>query len=139
MRHATTLITLAAVLAFGVACTSTDAGTDGTTVGVTLADDAVTLDPGSAPAGSITFATTNDGSATHEIEVFTADGVDPTTLPVSDGVASTEGMEMIDEIHDITPGSSADLTLDLEPGTYAVMCNLPDHYANGMVAVFEVT
>ena len=85
----------------------------------------------------MTFAATNDGSVTHEIEVFSGD-VDPATLPVEDNVASTEGLTLIDEIEDITPGSSADLTIDLEAGSYVVMCNLPGHFAEGMYSSLEV-
>jgi uncharacterized cupredoxin-like copper-binding protein len=44
----------------------------------------------------------------------------------------------VDEIEDITPGSTANLTVDLDAGTYVVMCNLPGHFERGMHAVFEV-
>lgn len=53
-------------------------------------------------------------------------------------MASTEGLELVDEIEDITPGSSADLTVDLDAGTYVIMCNLPGHFAQGMYSTFEV-
>ncbi|MGZ8592899.1 MAG: plastocyanin/azurin family copper-binding protein [Actinomycetota bacterium] len=45
---------------------------------------------------------------------------------------------MIDEVEEIAPGTSATLNLDLDAGTYAVLCNLPGHYANGMHAAFTV-
>jgi uncharacterized cupredoxin-like copper-binding protein len=64
--------------------------------------------------------------------------VDPSSLPIEGNVASTEGLELVDEIEDITPGSSADLTVDLDAGTYVVMCNLPGHFAQGMYSTFEV-
>ena len=133
-RKFTRLLTLAALVAIAAGCTSTGGEGD---VEVSLQDDAVTLTPATAEAGSVTFAATNDGSVTHEIEVFSGD-VDPSTLPIEDNVASTEGLTLIDEIEDITPGSSADLTIDLDAGAYVVMCNLPGHFAEGMYSSLEV-
>ncbi|MET0799756.1 MAG: sulfocyanin-like copper-binding protein [Actinomycetota bacterium] len=133
-RRNTRLLALAALVAIGAGCTSTGGEGD---VDVSLADDAVTLSPATADPGSVTFAATNDGTVTHEIEVFSGD-VDPSTLPIENNVASTDGLQLIDEIEDITPGSSADLTIDLETGTYVVMCNLPGHFEQGMYASLEV-
>ena len=133
-RKITRVLALTALVAIGAACTSTGGEGD---VEVSLRDDAVTLSPASADVGSVTFAATNDGSVTHEIEVFSGD-VDPSTLPIENNVASTDGLQLIDEIEDITPGSSADLTIDLETGAYVVMCNLPGHFEQGMYASLEV-
>jgi uncharacterized cupredoxin-like copper-binding protein len=125
------------VLLVPVAAACTDSGGDAD-VQVSLQDDAVTPDPASGAAGSLTFSATNDGTETHEIEIFSGD-VDPATLPVEDNVASTEGLRLVDEIEDITPGSSADLTVDLDAGPYVIMCNLPGHFAQGMYSTFEVS
>ena len=97
----------AALLVPIAACTESGGDAD---VQVSLQDDAVTLDPIPGP-GLLTFSATNDGTETHEIEIFRGD-VDPATLPIEGNVASTEGLELVDEIEDITPGSSADLTVD---------------------------
>ena len=37
------------------------------------------------------------------------------------------------------PGATKALTLDLKPGTYLLVCNLPGHYAAGMWTVLTVT
>jgi uncharacterized cupredoxin-like copper-binding protein len=47
-------------------------------------------------------------------------------------------LEVVDEVEDIAPGTSAPLNLTLDPGSYAVICNLPGHYANGMHTTFTV-
>ena len=135
-NRTTRRLLLAAALLVPLAAACTESGGDAD-VQVSLRDDAVTLDPTSGVAGSLTFAATNDGSDTHEIEIFSGD-VDPSTLPVENNVASTEGLELVDEIEDIAPGSSADLTVDLDAGTYVIMCNLPGHFAQGMYSTFEV-
>jgi uncharacterized cupredoxin-like copper-binding protein len=77
---------------------------------------------------------------THEFEVFVVpEGVDADNLPMDGDVATAdETLEVVDEIEDIAPGTSATLNLNLDAGTYAVICNLPGHYANGMHTTFAV-
>ena len=133
---------LALALAIGgVACSGDDEpeGGDGagTTVDAAMRDWEILLDPTTVPAGAITFDVTNDGPTTHEFEIFSGDA-DPASLPVENGVANTEGLELIDEVEDVTPGATAELSVDLEPGTYALICNLADHYEEGMFTSLEV-
>jgi len=134
-RHLLIPLTVAAFLA-GACSDGGDPG-DGSTIDVTLVDDGVTLSETEVSSGTLTFQTTNDGTLTHEIEVFEGEG-DPASLPIEEQVADTEGWTLVDEIEDITPGASADLTLDLEPGTYQVVCNLPGHFERGMYATLTV-
>jgi uncharacterized cupredoxin-like copper-binding protein len=106
----------------------------------TLRDDGITVAPTSLGAGPAVIEGTNDGTVTHEFEVFEVpDGVDANALPADGDAADASGMEVVDEVEDIAPGTSARVNLDLEPGTYAVICNLPGHYANGMHATFTVS
>jgi len=109
-------------------------------VTVTLRDDGITLSDTSPAAGELRFEGVNQGSLTHEFEMFgVPEGVDANALPLDgDTARADELLEVIDEVEDIAPGTSAGLSLDLEPGNYAVMCNLPGHYANGMHATFTV-
>jgi uncharacterized cupredoxin-like copper-binding protein len=68
------------------------------------------------------------------------EGVDANALPLDgDTARADEMLEVIDEVEDIAPGTSASLNLSLDAGPYAVLCNLPGHYANGMHATFTVT
>jgi uncharacterized cupredoxin-like copper-binding protein len=48
------------------------------------------------------------------------------------------GVTHIDEIPGLNKGDSKDLTVDLKPGKYVVICNLPTHYQLGMHAAFTV-
>ena len=53
-----------------------------------------------------------------------------------------EGAGIVTEVdpgvEDIAPGTGANLTVNLPAGTYAVVCNLPGHYGQGMHADLTV-
>ncbi len=55
-----------------------------------------------------------------------------------------EGIEAVDEVEDIPVGESETLTVDLDAGSYALICNIYDedeqesHYQEGMRATFTV-
>jgi uncharacterized cupredoxin-like copper-binding protein len=48
------------------------------------------------------------------------------------------GIEVIDEIGEFAKGTTERIEVTLEPGSYQLVCNLPDHYANGMYVGFDV-
>jgi uncharacterized cupredoxin-like copper-binding protein len=118
-------------------CSSDDDGG----IGVTLADFTITVDPDSASAGDVTFDITNDAGQTHEFVVFKTD-LAPDQLPTDEGGdvdEAGEGVEHVDEIEDITAGSTESLTVNLDTGSYVLICNLPGHYAQGMHTGFTVS
>ena len=80
-------------------------------------------------AGKVKFTVTNNGSVTHEYVVL--DTPTPAAkLPVSGGRASEAGN--IGETGDVRAGETKTFTLNLKPGHYAIVCNLPGHYLAGM-------
>jgi uncharacterized cupredoxin-like copper-binding protein len=125
------------LLLAAVAC---GGGGGGNSVKATLADFTITLDSSSADAGDVTFTITNDGPSAHEFVVFKTDlAADqlPTTedengVPIVD--EEGEGVTLVDEMEDIDPNTTADLKVNLAAGSYVVICNLPDHYQQGMHA-----
>jgi uncharacterized cupredoxin-like copper-binding protein len=128
-----------AVAAFGLVAVACSGGAEAD-VTVTLRDDGITLSSDTLPAGETTFEGVNEGTETHELEVFIVpDGVDANALPVEgDTVPADAMLEVVDEVEDIAPGTAGLLNLTLDPGNYAVICNLPGHYANGMHTTFTV-
>ena len=46
--------------------------------------------------------------------------------------------DSVGEIGEIKPGTTGTVTLDLAPGQYVLVCNLPKHYAQGMRVAFTV-
>lgn len=119
------------------------------TVSIALQEFAVSADPSSVAAGSVTFDVSNTGpDDVHEFVVIKTD-LGATALPVDDDGAvleDGEGMEVIDEIEELAVGDSQTLTVDLEAGAYALICNIVEehdgmleaHYAEGMRSDFTV-
>jgi hypothetical protein len=110
------------------------------TIVVTEKDYSIAVDPDSSSSGSVTFGVQNDGPATHEFVVFKTDLAED-ALPVGDdGDVDEEGQGVthIDEKEDIAAGSTTTLAVNLEPGKYALICNLPGHYKLGMHTSFTV-
>jgi len=69
-------------------------------------------------AGKVSFRLVNAGSVLHDFTVLSADGqhrVAPSKL--------------------VSPGQSATVSLQLQPGSYPVICSQPGHQELGMEAV----
>lgn len=84
----------------------------------------------------MTFTVTNSGTMMHEFVVIRTDRTAATLPTESDGSASETGS--IGEIPDMAAGSTTSVVLNLRAGHYALICNLPGHYAGGMYADFTV-
>jgi uncharacterized cupredoxin-like copper-binding protein len=118
------------------------------TVDVTLQEWAVVPAVDTTTAGDVTFSVTNDGPEdTHEFVVIKTD-LAPESLPTAaDGSVdeSGDGVEVVDEIEDVAVGSTEELSVTLEPGSYVLICNIFDaaeneaHYQKGMRIGFTVT
>ena len=95
-------------------------------------------------AGSVTFDVTNNGTTPHEFVVLRTD-----TLSADFPITSFEGeTERFNEdtagkndggTGDMEVGAAKTLQMDLKPGHYALVCNLPGHYGAGMHIDFVVT
>lgn len=101
-------------------------------------DFGISLEEASTPAGSVTFDITNDGPSTHELVVFKTD-LAADALPVDGSTVTEDGLDLVDEVEDIAPGVGTTLTVDLQPGSYVVVCNIEGHYGAGMHAPLTVT
>jgi uncharacterized cupredoxin-like copper-binding protein len=99
----------------------------------------VNVDAEAAEAGTVDFTITNDGTIGHEFLIVKTD-IPPGEIPVEGDhfPEDASGIEVIDEIGEFKKGTTEQLTVTLEPGSYQLVCNLPDHYGNGMFLGFEV-
>jgi uncharacterized cupredoxin-like copper-binding protein len=89
-----------------------------------------------AQAGKVVFDARNVGEVPHELEVIATD-VPAGDFPVENGRAKVQGEE-IGEVTGIGGGQRKTLEVDLDPGHYQLICNIPGHYEPGMYADFEV-
>jgi uncharacterized cupredoxin-like copper-binding protein len=85
-------------------------------------------------AGKVTIDGANDGKVTHELIVLRTDKA---AASLGSGKRVSEAGS-VGELSDLKTGSSAGKTLNLTPGHYVLICNLPGHYAAGMHADLTV-
>jgi iron uptake system component EfeO len=138
---------IAAALALGACNDSTEPSP--VTVNVTLREFNITLDRASVPRGTVIFHVSNAGEDIHEFLVIRTDRA-PNALPTEANGSYQEngpGTQLLEEIEEVPPGSTRDLTIDLTEGAHVLICNMvmteadgtvEVHYALGMHAAFRV-
>lgn len=145
-------LTAVYVVLMGATLIVTRGGSGGTSETVTerLAQWSITGDT-SVAAGDVRFVVKNDGTMEHEMLVLQTD-TPADQLAVTDAgdppVPVTQGANKVDEADSIgetgnpnlQPGETRIFVIkDMAPGHYVLVCNLEDHYQNGMSADFTVT
>ena len=119
-------------------------------VAVTLRSFHITLGQSTVQAGTIIFTVTNRADEDHhEFLVIRTDRA-PDALPTEANGSYEEngpGTQLLDEIDDVAPGETKQLSINLTEGNYVVICNmvhleddgtLEVHYAKGMHEAFRV-
>jgi uncharacterized cupredoxin-like copper-binding protein len=101
----------------------------------------IRADKTSVKAGKITFDVTNwSRSIVHEMLVVAVDSPDaPLPYDYNTGRVIEDQIKSMGETDEMQPQASRALELDLKPGSYLLICNVPYHYAAGMVLAFTVT
>jgi uncharacterized cupredoxin-like copper-binding protein len=83
-----------------------------------------------AKAGKLKVTLDNKGAVVHEFVVL-KDGAAPGSLkPATNGRVSEKAS--VGEVSETDPGKTRTATLDLKPGKYIYVCNIPTHYMAGM-------
>ena len=103
-------------------------------VKVSLTDFKIAPSISTASAGKVTFAATNAGKEAHEMVVVRTD-TGPSGL-LKGNKASEAGS--VGEIGEFKAGATKQVTLNLKPGHYVLLCNLPGHFKAGMFKNFIV-
>ncbi len=107
-------------------------------IAIKMTDMAIAPANSAAAAGDVTFDVTNDGKQMHEIVVIKTDKMAADLGPAdAEGQVSETGSQ--GETGDMEAGASKTLTLKLDKGHYALICNIPGHYAAGMYADLTVS
>jgi uncharacterized cupredoxin-like copper-binding protein len=101
---------------------------------VTLSEFNVAPKPSDVASGPVTFNVSNAGKVEHEFVVV------KTSKPASDLLKGGKADEAgnVGEIGSVKPGQTKALKLKLAAGHYALLCNLPGHYAAGQYADLTV-
>jgi len=123
--------------ASGPLSTTPPVSAGGGTVSVALKQWSVTPTATTIPAGKVSIKVSNAGSITHELVVLQTD-----TLAADIPITSFEGEKdrinedtsgtNVGETGDMKVGKTKTITLNLQPGHYVFLCNLPAHYGSGM-------
>lgn len=111
----------------------------GRAVNATVREWRLTVDISKVPAGPVKFTTANLGTITHEFVVVRTDLPDG-QIPL-DGDTFAEdapGVSSPGEISEFAPKTIGETVIDLEPGLYQLVCNIPTHYHQGMHVPFLV-
>ncbi len=92
----------------------TGGASDATEVQATLREWAIDLSLHEVPAGKVRFTVNNQGQFTHNLTIIS---------PSGEEVAATRNFSAAD--------GPQTLEVDLQPGTYTLICSLPGHAARG--------
>ena len=103
-------------------------------VGVSLREFKVDATASAAAAGKVTFTVRNTGAVTHEFVVLRTTKRAASLLK---GARADESGN-VGETGDLAAGASKTITVNLKPGHYALICNLPGHYTAGQHTDFTV-
>jgi len=95
----------------------------------------------SVKAGKVTFEVTNlSRSIVHEMIVVAVENPNaPLPYDYNTGQIPEKQVKMLGETEEMQPNAEKTITIDLKPGAYLVICNVPGHYAAGMWTPLTVT
>ncbi len=119
--------------------TSTATPTPGaaTTVDVGLKEWEVNPTQDTVDAGTLTFSVSNDGALPHNFRVIKTD-LASDALPTANALVDEGQVDVVASIPEYTGGETEEVSVDLEPGSYVLICNVVGHYDLGMRAGFTV-
>jgi len=96
---------------------------------------------GAHKAGKTTFTISNHGALPHELLVFKSPR-DPAAYPTDAAgiiIEKGAGVDLVSDGDNIDPGGSQVREIDLVPGKYLFVCNIPGHFRQGMYSLVIVT
>lgn len=102
---------------------------------VELRDYSIKPNVASIPAGPVTIGVRNLAGMAHDLTVIKTD-LPEDKLPMDGAKVKEDGKVAVTEL--IGVGRVTSLKLDLAPGNYVLICNVPGHYQLGMHVAFKV-
>ena len=84
--------------------------------------------------GKIKLTLINNGNLEHNLVLINNDNYENLELTDDSSMADETKLDILGKISGLQPGESGELMLEnVNPGTYAFICNTPGHYQLGMV------
>ena len=102
-----------------------------------ISDFKIVADHPTIAAGHVVVGIRNHAAMLHEIKFIKTD-LAPDQLPVDAATAKAKEDGKVGELLNIAAGASRKLVLELTPGKYVLICNVPGHYQLGMRTGLEV-
>jgi uncharacterized cupredoxin-like copper-binding protein len=101
----------------------------------------IRVDKSTVAAGKVEFDVTNlSRSIVHELMVVAVDSPNaPLPYDYNTWRVDEKQIKILGETEDMRPNVTKKLDVTLSPGSYLLVCNVPGHYAAGMVTAFTVT
>ena len=98
------------------------------------------IDKPTVKSGTVLFDVTNwSRSVLHEMLIVSVDNqTAPLPYDYAQAQVPEEQVKLLGEAEDLQPNASKMLEVALDPGSYLLVCNVPGHYAVGMVVPFSV-
>jgi len=94
-------------------------------------DFAISLSSSTVKAGTVTFNIKNTGQSPHNLGVVKNNGA-------SKAQGLTNQSDLVKDSATIDGGKTTTLTVDLQPGTYSIVCTIPGHIQLGMIVTLTV-
>ncbi len=117
------------------------ASTQTTQVDVSETEMAIKLSPTTISAGPVNFVVHNNGTVPHEFVVYKT-SLPLNQLPLKDGKLD-EDNKSLQNVADtgeqkLTSGQTRTLHANLTPGHYVAICNVGNHFRQGMKTILNV-
>ncbi len=108
-----------------------------TTVDVGLKEFEVNPAQDTVDAGTLTFSVSNDGAIPHNFLAIKTD-LASDALPTANAQVDEGQVDVVASIPEYAAGETEEVSVDLELGSYVLICNVAGHYDLGMRAGFTV-
>ncbi len=106
-----------------------------------MATMGITADTVEIPAGEVTFRVVNESQEFYHSMVISPVGDPSKELPylIEERMVDEEAAVATARVKELKPHDSGSVTVDMQPGTYILYCNIAGHYVMGMWTMVTVT
>lgn len=106
-----------------------------------MATMGITVDTVKIPPGEVTFRVVNESQEFYHSMAISPVADPSSQLPylIDKMMVDEEAAGTIARVKELRPHDSGSVTVDMQPGTYILFCNIAGHYVMGMWTIVTVT